>query len=60
LLMSRSIKLQGVDVEQNSMTDTNWLEQAEGGLALGLLISSFLLLFITIGLNQRKKRQSKK
>jgi hypothetical protein len=42
------------------MADTNWLEQAEGSLAFGLLISSFLLLFISTGLNQRRKRQSKK
>jgi hypothetical protein len=39
-----------------TMDSTEWLDWTGGGLAFGLLISSFVLLFVTIGINQRKKR----
>jgi hypothetical protein len=38
------------------MNSIDGFAQAGSGLAFGLLISSFLLMFYTIWLNQRKKR----
>jgi hypothetical protein len=38
------------------MENTDWLDWIGGVLAFGLLISGFLLLFVTIWANQRKKR----
>jgi hypothetical protein len=38
------------------MAITDWWGWTGGGLAFGLLISSFLMLFFTIWLNQRKER----
>jgi hypothetical protein len=38
------------------MESIDGLSQAGGGLAFGLLVSSFLMMFYLIWLNQRKKR----
>ncbi len=38
------------------MEINDWLDWTGGGLAFGLLISSFLMMFLTIWFSQRKKR----